>query len=292
MPFNLRWEVYIEATTPDAILMVKVSAPRLPVPPPPPAPAPPAPEPCTQALCGAVAPQKKGEVDLSAVGTSDWTHYGLGNDPKSVNRKCGVSRLIQPLKVTDGTMRSFNNDGMTYSWLHGGFELGTPTTAQVGSAVSTPDAVWSSAAKGSSPGGFNFAVDVPPVNVTTSVYVYMGVCGNLATLNTTLLSADGSVTGSFEYTMSTKTTGPYFIATLTIPPAKTAGAKRTLTGWWTQTASDAKAVARNIQFHSIAVDAGGAVANGNRVACSRGSSSTAATTGRVILQAATLAASQ
>jgi hypothetical protein len=97
--------------------------------------------------------------------------------------------------------------------------------------VSTPDAVWSSAAKGA-PGGFIFTVDIPPVDVPTNVYVYMGVCGNLATLNATLFSMHGSATGTFEYTMPAKTTGPYFIATLTIPPAKKPAGKRTLSGWW------------------------------------------------------------
>lgn len=241
-------------------------------------------------MCGAVSPQNSGAVDLSAVGTSDWTHYGLGDEPKSINRKCNVSRLIQSLKVTDGSMLSFNNDGMTYSWHKGGFEPGTPAAAQVGSAVGTMDAVWSSAAKGTSPGGFVFAVDIPAVNVTTSVYVYMGVCGNLATLNTTLLSMHGSVVGSFEYTMPSKSAGPYFIATLSIPPAKTPTGKRTLSGRWTQVASDAKTVARNVQFHSIAVDAGGAIVDGAEVACSHATSAGAAD--RVILQAATLASSQ
>eukprot|EP01050_Picozoa_sp_SAG11_P011577 SAG11_NODE_1237_length_5426_cov_4.878543_4_plen_1325_part_00 len=286
MPFNLRWELAFKPKHPDAVLMVNVSAPYLPVPPPPPAPAPPVPAPCFKALCGAVSPQKKGEVDLSAVGISDWTHYGLGNDPKSVNRKCKVSRLIQPLKVTDGAMPSFNNDGMTYSWHNGGFDPGTPAAAQVGSAVSTPDAVWSKAGKGA-PGGFIFAVEIPPVDVATNVYVYMGVCGNLATLNATLFSMNGSATGTFEYTMPTKTTGPYFIATLTIPPAKTSAGKRKLSGQWTQVASDAKTVARNIQFHSIAVDAGSPIADGAEVTCSH-TKNTGAATGGVILQAAVL----
>jgi hypothetical protein len=238
-------------------------------------------------LCGAVSPQKNGEVDLSAVGISDWTHYGLGNDPKSVNRKCNVSRLIQALRVTDGEMPSFNNDGMRYSWHNGGFEPGTPAAGQVGSTMSTPDAVWSKAAKGAPPGGFIFTVDIPPVDVITHVYVYMGVCGNLATLNATLFSMDGPATGTFEYTMPAKTTGPYFIARLTIPPVKPPAGKRTLSGQWTQAASDAKTAARNIQFHSIAVDAGSPIADGGEVACSH-AKSTGSATGGVILQAATL----
>ena len=198
--------------------------------------------------------------------------------------------MIQPLKVTDGTMPSFNNDGMTYSWHGGGFEPGTPAAAQVGSTVSTPDAVWSSAAKGA-PGGFIFTVDIPPVDVPTNVYVYMGVSGNLATLNATLFSMHGSATGTFEYTMPAKTTGPYFIATLTIPPAKKPAGKRTLSGQWTQVASDAKTVARNIQFHSIAVDAGSPIADGAEVACSSATSA-GTVAGGVILQAATLTSSQ
>jgi hypothetical protein len=295
-PFNLKWELSFEAKSAGATLAVNISAPKIPLPPPPPTPPPPTPAPCSKALCGAVAVEAKGEeIDLSSVGTSDWTHYGLGNTPKAVNRKCEAGTLIQPLKVTDGAMSSFNNDGMTYSWKKGGFEPGTPAVAQLGSASSTPDAVWSSAAKGRPAGGFEFAIDIPAVEHTTNVYLYMGVSGNLPMLNVTLLGADGVAAGSYAYT-APNGKGPYFIATLTVPAAKTTAAaaaaagKRTLSGTWTQVASQAVGTARNIQFHSIAVDAGGVVAGGAAVACSHGAADSAS--GEVILQAATLTSGQ
>ena len=65
------------------------------------------------------------------------------------------------------------------------------------------------------------------------------------------------VEATYNYTMSpgdSKLCQWTAIATLTIPPAKQAAGKRTLSGSWVQAAADGKAHARNIQFHAIAVD--------------------------------------
>ena len=286
---NLKWELRFTPKSAGAVLTVNVSAPALPMPPPPPPPPPPTPVPCSTKICGAVKPMKNGKVDLSLIGTSDWAHWGLGNLPTSVNRKCQAGALIQDLKVTDGGINSYNNNGVTFSWSQGGFEEGTAAIAQVGEAMDTPDAVWSGGAAKNNPGGFVFAVDIPDVKVPTHVYIYMGVCGNIATLNTTLTGADGKLEGGYTYTMPAKTTGPYFLATITVPPAKadqTAAGKRTLTGTWEQTAANAAGAGRNIQFHSIAVDAGGPVPAGAEVACSHGKAASKA--GSAILQAAVL----
>ena len=194
--------------------------------------------------------------------------------------------LIQPLKVLNGGLASFSNSGATYSWTQGGFEPGTPPEAQVGAVSATPTAVWSGSSTKASPGGFQFEVDIPAVAVPVTVFVHAGVCGNLATLNATL---SGATPASFTWTQANAKTGTYFLATLTVPPAKAdaAGGKRTLTGTWTQTVANAATVDRNIQFHAIAVDAGpGPVAGGAEVACSHGSSGAGG--GQVVLQAATL----
>ena len=290
---SLKWELRFTPKSAGAVLTVNVSAPALPMPPPPPPPPPPTPVPCSTAMCGVVVPWKKGRVDLSVVGASDWTHHGLGALPASVNRKCQAGALIQDLKVTDGSMAAYNNNGITFSWTKGGFEKGTPPIAQVGEIMDTLDAVWSGAPKGKPAGGFIWAVDIPDVKVPTHVYLYTGVCGNMAALNATLTGVDGKVEASYTYTMPAKTTGPYFLTTLTIPPAKagqTMAGKRTLAGTWQQTAADAVTVARNIQWHSIAVDAGGPVAAstaGAEVACSH--NKLASNAGSAILQAAVLA---
>jgi hypothetical protein len=153
--------------------------------------------------------------------------------------------------------------------------------------MATPTAVWSgSGTAKNKPGGLVFAVDISAVKVPGVVYICMGVCGNVAELNTTLAGEGGAVEATYAYTMPSKTAGPYFTATLTIPPARAAGGRRALGGTWAQTAADAVGAARNIQFHAIAVDAGGVIAGGVEVACSHGASGPKS--GAVVLQAATL----
>ena len=288
LTYNLKWEVQFTAKSRGATLLVNVSAPlhfKTALPPPPP----PKPVACTEALCGAVV-KNTGDTDLSVVGTSDWTHYGLGalpgGDDKSVNRKCDAGALIRPLKVINGGEASYGNNAATFSWANGGFMPGTVAKeAQVGSVAQTPTAIWSgSLVKGLAPGGFDFAVTIPAVKVPVSVYVYAGTSGNMATLNATLSGA-GATDASYVYT--TPAVGSAVVATLTVPPAKAAGLKRTLIGTWVQTEANSKTVQRNIQFHAIAVDAGGPIAGGAEVPCSHGVSAVAA--GRVVLQAATLA---
>ena len=70
---NIRWELSFK-TSASAVLTVHLSAPRsnghyaAPA-------LPPAPPPCASALCGSVESQP-GSVDLSAVGSLDWAHFG------------------------------------------------------------------------------------------------------------------------------------------------------------------------------------------------------------------------
>ena len=109
----------------------------------------------------------------------------------------------------------------------------------------------------------------------------------MATLNATL----SGTSADYTYTMPNVAAGQYFVATLAVPPAKAAGAKQTrvLSGTWIQTVANAKTIGRNIQFHAIAVDAGGPIAGGAEVACSHGVIGPSAKGGAVVLQAATLA---
>lgn len=98
---NLMWQLRFTAKDPAATLTVNITSDAT-VPPPPPSPPAPTPAPCGSAICGAVAVHK-GLVDLSAVGTSDWTHYGLTDSLSAVNRKCNISTsLIHPLTVQRG----------------------------------------------------------------------------------------------------------------------------------------------------------------------------------------------
>lgn len=172
---NLRWDLKFTAASPAAKLTVSVSSPSVPLPPSPS----PTPAPCTAVLCGEVA-EHNGDVSLSDVGTSDWTHYGLMDSIASVNRKCKAGALIGDLTPINsgGQERWFDNCPQTFSWTGGGSAPGTPTNAQVFSTEETPSAIYSSAAKGSAPGGFGFSVRIPAVTVTTRVYLYIGACSN------------------------------------------------------------------------------------------------------------------
>jgi len=275
MPYNLKWELKFRVSSPSAVLIVNISATVVPTPVPTPAPAPP-PAPCSGGMCGDVTPHT-GEVFLSSVGSSDWTHYGLGDSLNSVNRKCNTTSLIHPLKLTNG--ETFHNCPQTFTWSSGGYDLGTPTDAQVSAVTATPTAVYVSGKVGAPAGEVNFAVDVPTVKATTTVRLYIGACNSIGILTTKLADSMGRVQATYNYTMSTSSCQWTAVATLTIPPVSGGagtgaagrddgddgddnGGLRTLTGTWTQTTSDHRNKDTNIQFHAIAVDAGGPVAEG------------------------------
>ena len=168
--------------------MVNLSSPTLSLPPPPPAPAPPTPAPCKTALCGALI-KHAGNVNLSATGTSDWVHYGLG-DAKSVNRKCKAGALIQDLKH-DLTDPSFDNSPQTFTWVAGGYTDGTPAAGQVGTASSTPTGIYTAGSP------FSFTIQLPEVAVATSVFVYVGACGNQGIFTAQLADSTGASQGSY-----------------------------------------------------------------------------------------------
>jgi hypothetical protein len=269
-------------------------------------------------MCGVVA-KHVGDVDLAAVGKSDWTHYGLGGAVHAVNRKCDVTPLIHPL-VMNGPSDTFDNCPQTFSWSKGGFEPGAPAAAQVGSVHQTPAAIYSTG--GSKGGGFNFTVDIPSVPSTTRVYLYLGTCANVGSLDVALVDVGtGKVEKTFGFTMNAaeaKTCQWTGVATITIPPpsgspatiasssSSTSAASglprlrdmqgrvgaRTLTGSWIKSAAhppgERTSGNENIQFHAIAVDAGGPVAAGSAGSGTVTSCANSGGGGSVILQAAVL----
>ena len=191
--YNVRWELRFAAKTTGATLRVEISAPSALIPPPPPPAPPPASLPCRGLMCGSVT-KHTGDVDLSSTGSSDWIHYGLGGAADTVNRKCAVGSLIQPL-VMAGSAVPFGDCPQTFSWSDGGSPPGTPADAQFGIEQQTPTAIFLGP-DGGAAGGFTFTVDVPAVTSTTNVYLYFGACGNLGVLNATLENLDnGEETG-------------------------------------------------------------------------------------------------
>jgi len=189
---------------------------------------------------------------LSTVGSSDWVHFGLGDDLTSVNRKCNASALIHPLKLT-GDGAAFMNSPQTFSWVDGGYEANTPNAAQEGSASETSTGIYS---RGTKPGGFEFTVDIPQATADVIVYLYMGLYANEGVFSATLHGSKGGVEAMYNQTMSNSAASMMWtaITTLTVPSSSSQGT-RTLSGTWTQTARSAKTHTRNIQFHAIAVDA-------------------------------------
>jgi hypothetical protein len=266
-------------------------------------------------MCGVVA-KHVGDVDLAASGTSDWTHYGLGGAVHAVNRKCDVTPLIHPL-VMNGPSDTFHDCPQTFSWSNGGFEPGAPAAAQVGSVQKTPAAIYSTG--GSKGGGFNFTVTIPFVPTTTRVYLYMGTCANVGSLDVALVDVGtGKVEKTFGFTMTAaeaKTCQWTGVATITIPPSSgwpatiasssssTSAASelrgvqggagpRTLTGSWVQSVAHIPGERtrgnENVQFHAIAVDAGGPIAAGSAGSGTVTSCANNDGGGSVILQAAVL----
>jgi hypothetical protein len=212
-----------------------------------------------------------------------------GIDAKSVNRKCNAGQLIHQLKVTNGQVAAFDNCPQTFSWIKGGYTKGTPPSAQVGSAESTASAIYVNTAMGKPAGIFNFTVDIPIAKVTTSVYIYLGSCGNIGSLDVTLSDAKtGAVEKEYTQKINAKKLCQYTaVATFTIPSGGSSGAARTLSGSWTQDAADHLKTGTNIQLHAIAVDAGGVVPGGVGVPCGHGGGG-GSSGSNVVLQAAVL----
>jgi hypothetical protein len=189
---NLRLDLTFTPKTSTAVMMINVSSPVLSLAPPPPPPPPPKPASCTQDLCGMVT-KHNGDVDLSAVGISDWTHYGFGGEATSVNRKCATASLIAPLQKPFG-VASFNNCPQTFSWRGGGFDRGAPAVAQIGSAHQTPSAIFT----GTKGTAFNFSVTIPPVTAMTNVYVYVGSCSSRGILQVQVLDSRNVVQAKYH----------------------------------------------------------------------------------------------
>ena len=290
--YNLRWVLNFTATSPAAVLTVNVSAASLSLPAPPPPPPTPPPAQCRRALCGAFA-KHAGDASLTSTGTSDWTHYGLAGSTSAVNRKCGKGvSLIRPLGWTGG-VKAFNNCPQTFSWTDGGC-INCPSANQVGAVDQTASAVFVGNTPGKGGGSFTVAVGIPQVNVATSVYLYVGACGSTGVLTTTLIGTAGAVEGTYNHSMSAHEGSQCqytAIATLTIPPVKpqgtnAGGTTRTLMSTWAQDVGESKTKPTNLQFHAVAVDAGGPVGSGPLVPCGHDERHVE---GTVILQAAVLA---
>ena len=323
IPLNLKWVLSFEAKTSGAVLALEVSA-RMPdmaawLPPPPPPPPPPVP-PCAQPLCGsltvtevAVPPATpNNHPNLTQIGATDWTHYGtvpgyFTGTPTAWSRKCNVpaKSLIGPLRVIGPNAQqqapAYANNPTTYSWSDGGWAGDMPASGQLLAAEDSATGVYvlgTSAVPNA--GGFAVNVSVPhradgkPVVVS----VFAGSCTTRATISTQLLSRAGAVLARYDHTTNADdgaTCSWNALFAFSVPPAA-AAEERTLAISWAQAVlpppppppPGAKApsspAAGNIQFSSVAVDAGSPARGGPLVPCGEPKQ----TVGTAVLRAAVL----
>ncbi len=121
--------------------------------------------------------------NLTALGTSDWVHFGVGGNYAITDRKAtGNSQISNFTPVGTGGFGGYTNSARTVSWSDG-----SPTSSSTDSGY-----VWANNAIGS---GFSFTA--PADTTTRTLYVYVGGYSSGSTLTATL--SDGSAA---PYTVS------------------------------------------------------------------------------------------
>jgi formylglycine-generating enzyme required for sulfatase activity len=310
IPTNLAWRLEFMASSPAAMLLVEIAAtvPDMSVwlPPPPPPPPPPVP-PCMEVLCvgltqtvQAVAPAKgNNHPNLTEIGRTDWAHFGTApgyftGSPTAYSRKCNVpvKSLIGNVVVVGPNKGqqspAYANNPTTATWTgDGGWSQAMPTSGQLLSVSESPTGIYmlgSSAVPNA--GGFAVNVSIPhrtdakPVVVS----VFAGSCSTRGTISARLLAvgSGGAVLSSYSHTTNKADGGACswnVLFTFSIPPAA-AAAPRELAIVWEQAEEDAGV--GNLQFNSIAVDAGEPRREGELVPCGKPQETTRTT----MLQAA------
>jgi uncharacterized delta-60 repeat protein len=114
--------------------------------------------------------------NLTALGTSDWVHFGVGGNYAVTDRKAtGNGQISNFTAIGTGGFGGYTNSARTVTWGDG-----TPTASSTDSGY-----VWANNAIGS---GFSFTA--PADTTTRTLYVYVGGYSSGATLTATL--SDGS----------------------------------------------------------------------------------------------------
>ena len=162
-------------------------------------------------LTGSVSAATTG-VDLTAVGTGDWAHWGDGGVPGLARKSTGGAQISDYTLVQGGTVASYGNDLRSLSWSDG-----APT---VSSAVNTNGLYVSGQGNG-------FSLTVPASTAIRTVTVYVGGWASSGTFrahlsdssaadytDTTVL-ATSQYTRAYAITYSAASTGQQLVLTWT-----------------------------------------------------------------------------
>jgi hypothetical protein len=168
-------------------------------------------------------------VDLTAIGTSDWAHWGAS----FVHKATGASQISNDTVVGSGTATAYNNDLRSMSWSDG-----TPTSSGV---KNTSGDFITGIGK-----GFSFTAPADPIERTLTVYV--GGSNSGGTLVAKLSDGSGP---SFTSTTATAS-GRYDIAYTITYYAASPHQKLTVT--WTQTSGTG-----NVTLSGAALSGGGSL---------------------------------
>jgi hypothetical protein len=151
----------------------------------------PSPQTATAGLLNVSQSATAASYNLTALGTTDWAHWGTGNVPTAFDHKAtGGSQISNVTKLGSGQYGSYVNSGRDVSWTDG-----TPLASDSGD----DGYIWANTAIGA---GYSFTV--PASTTQQKFYVYAGGYSSGATL-TAHLSGGAAP----DYVVTTSGTGTY-----------------------------------------------------------------------------------
>jgi len=136
------------------------------------------PPPCTSPICGKIQQEPK-VIDLTALGKTDWKHWGL-RTATDVDRKATGGNKITAVVIGGNPLQYGNNDN-GYSWSDG-----TPTVR----VTNTITGIYI-AGKGN-----GFKITVPATTTKQTLYLYVGLWQSQATLEVSLSNTPGGYTNT------------------------------------------------------------------------------------------------
>jgi hypothetical protein len=153
--------------------------------------------------------------DLTALGTLDWMHFGLGGSGSTVNRKRNVPALIDMQLVGNGSTGHYDDRPIVHSWTDG-----TPTR----NATNAPDGIVVGDVVGR-----GFEIRVPGVvDRRRTLKVFVGAWGARAKLTAEL--SDGSAPAYSDRSLSVQHPGGDLVYSIVFQPSS---AGKTLVVRWT-----------------------------------------------------------
>jgi len=166
-------------------------------------------------------------VNLAAIGTGDWAHWGDGSVPGIVRKSIGGSQISAYTLLLGGTATAYGNDLRRLSWT-----AGSPTA----SSTANTNGVYISGQ------GNGYSLSVPASTTSRTVTVYVGGWASSATFSAHL--SDGSAA---DFTNTTAVASSQYVRAYTVAyKAASAGQQLALT--WTQTSA-----VGNVTLNGVAI---------------------------------------